>query len=312
MKKYILRALIFGSPIVICFLIVLVVDPYNFFNLFHVISDKDKFAVVQRTDESSPRGNILWKTIKFRRNPTKTVIIGDSQGKDIRTDLIQQLTGEEVSNLCFPGASFQTMFETFWFAAGEAELKKVYFQVAFMNYNNAREYDLFHFASNYFKRPYEYFTTKEIYFDSFVNIAYAITHEPWLVERSYEFLSDSDMEKLVQFRLDLFFKKYIYPEDLKIDFLKIIQYCRENEIEVNFIIFPVYEGVDKHLQEIGLTNMKNRFKSDISSYGNTYDLDTLTEIKSRRENFFDYFHPRQVIIDSLTRMVWKKKEESIL
>ncbi len=125
MKKYILRALIFGSPIVICFLIVLVVDPYNFFNLFHVISDKDKFAVVQRTDESSPRGNILWKTIKFRRNPTKTVIIGDSQGKDIRTDLIQQLTGEEVSNLCFPGASFQTMFETFWFAAGEAELKKV-------------------------------------------------------------------------------------------------------------------------------------------------------------------------------------------
>lgn len=307
MKKYILRGLLFSIPVFLYVLIILVVDPYNFFNLFHVISDKTKFTVIQRTDESSPRGNILWKTIQFRRNPVKTVIIGDSQGKDIRADLIEELTGEKAYNLCFPGASFQTMFETFWFAAGQTELKKVYFQVAFMNYNADREYDLFHFATDYFKMPYRYFTTKEIFFDSFINLAYATTRNPWLVSRSYEFSTADDMEKLARYRLKLFFNKYTYPEEYRQDFLKIRQYCSQHGIELNFIILPVYKGVDNYLEENELTDMRSRFREDISAYGFTYDLDTLSSIKNRRENFIDFFHPKQVIIDSLTRMICKRR-----
>lgn len=307
MKKYILRGFLFASPIIISMLVILVIDPYNFLNIFHVISDKDKFTVIQRTDESSPRGNILWKTIQYRRNPTKIIIIGDSQGKDIRTDLIEEQTGEKVYNLCFPGASFETMFEAFWFAAEQTDLEKVYFQVAFMNYNASRKYDLFHFAEDYFIWPYQYFTTKEIYFDSFVNLAYAITRNRWLVSRSYEYSSKEDMEKLVQFRLNLFFSNYIYPEKYESEFLKIKQYCIINDIELNFVIFPVYEGVDEHLEKVGLINMKKRFKQDISSYGYVYDLDELTEIKGRRENFFDYFHPKYEVIDSLTKMIWRKQ-----
>ncbi|MBK6344432.1 MAG: hypothetical protein IPF68_00615 [Bacteroidales bacterium] len=83
-------------------LFILVIDPYNFFGVFHVINDKDKFTIIQRTDESSPRGNILWKTIKFRRNPVSKVIIGDSQGKDINVDLIRDITGEEYLISAFP------------------------------------------------------------------------------------------------------------------------------------------------------------------------------------------------------------------
>lgn len=310
MKRYIFRGLLFAIPVVIYVLIIAVVDPYNLLNIFHIINDQDKFAVIQRSDESSPRGNILWKTIRFKRNPTKIVIIGDSQGKDIRPELIKKLTGVEICNLCFPGASFQTMFETFWYAAAHSKLEKVYFQVAFMNYNAARDYDLFHFAMDYQNRPYEYFTSKEIFFDSFANLAYAITRNPALLEGSYEFLPPDEMEKLAQFRLNLFFKKYVYPAKYKAEFLKIKEYCEAEGIELNFIFFPVYKGVDDHLEKVNLTAMKARFKQDIKSYGKSYDLDQLSEIKQNRDNFIDYFHPKQEIIDSLTRMIWRQNNKA--
>ncbi len=308
MKKYIFHGLLFASPIIIFMLVILVIDPYNFLNIFHVISDKDKFIVIQRTDESSPRGNILWKTVRFKRDPVSKVIIGDSQGKDINVDLIQEITGEKYFNFCFPGASFNTMFETFWFTAKHAKLEKVYFQVAFMNYNAEREYDLFHFAEDYFKRPYQYFTTKEIFLDAAANIAWVTTRNPWIVSRSYEFLPPDAMEDLAQSRLNLFFSKYSYPKNYLPEFIKIKKYCEDNNIELCFFILPVYEGVNRHLIKVGLDDEKLRFKEDIMSLGTTIDLDLLTEIKSNRNNFFDYFHPNTSMMDSLVRKIWIKEE----
>ena len=306
MKKYFLKIILFAIPVLLYALIIFVVDPYNFINVFHVINKKDKFTVIQRTDESSPRGNILWKTVSFKRTPVSQVIIGDSQGKDINVELIQEITGEKYFNFCFPGASFKTMFETFWFTTQQTRLKKVYFQVAFMNYNAEREYDLFHFAQDYFKHPYQYFTTKEIFFDAVANIAWVSTRNPWIISRSYEFLPPGQMEDLAQFRLNLFFKEYTYPTSYLGELQKIKDYCESKGIELTFVILPVYEGVDKHLVKIGLDDELERFKSDINSLGTTIDLDKLTEIKANRENFIDYFHPNLSMMDSLVRKIWVK------
>ncbi|MGV8112605.1 MAG: hypothetical protein AB2L17_06840 [Lentimicrobium sp.] len=304
MNKYLLKGLLFSMPLFIYAAIIIIVDPYNFLNIFHVISDEDKFRVIQRTDESSPRGNILWKTVEFKRKPVQNLIIGDSQGKDMNVGLIRELTGEEYYNFCFPGASFNTMFETFWFTVEHVKPEKVYFQVAFMNYNTYREYDLFHFAQDYFDRPWEYFTTKEIFIDSFMNLVWVSTRNTKVINRSYEFLNQEELQQLAQFRLDLFFKKYEYPQNFNREFKKIKDYCEAHGIGLGFIILPVYKNVDEHLKKVGLFDEKLRFKADMQSLGTTYDLDRLSEIKAERSNFIDYFHPRPVIMDSLVTMLW--------
>lgn len=301
---YFYKALLFALPVLAYVIFILVVDPYNFIGIFKVIDDKDKFLVVQRTDESSPRGNILWKTIAFRQNPTPNIIIGDSQGKDIDISIIKRNTGEDYFNFCAPGASFTTIFKTFWFAAEQTNLKKVYFQLAFMNYNLEREYDLWHFAGDYLKRPYEYFTTKEIFIDAVANVAWAVTRDKRIISRSYEFLPPGKMEDLAQFRLNLFFSEYTYPQSFKDELTKIAEYCNENNIEYSFLILPVYKGVDEHLAKNNLFDDKLKFKEDIYSLGYTYDLDKLSGLKEDRFNFIDYFHPTQVVMDSLTRIVW--------
>ncbi|HAH59047.1 MAG: hypothetical protein KUL83_07970 [Lentimicrobium sp.] len=304
MKKYFFRGLIFALPLFVYVLFILIVDPYNFINVFHVIPAKEKFRVIQRTDESSPRGNILWKTIEFKRNPVPNIIVGDSQGKDIDVVLVDSLTGEPYYNLCAPGSSFETMFNMFWFAARHSKLEKVYFQVAFMNYNANRQYDLFHFAADYFERPYEYFTTREIFFDAVANVAWAVSRNSYIVERSYEYLSPMNMENMARKRLDMFFGNYIYPDKYRDEFIKIKQYCSDNDIKLCFVILPVYKEVDQYLEEKGMIADRLRFRKDINSYGYTINLDKLTYLKEDRNNFIDYFHPTQSVIDALTRIIW--------
>lgn len=304
MKKYVFKALLFALPLIFYVAFIAIVDPYNFINLVKVIDDKDKFLVVQRTDESSPRGNLLWKTTEFRRNPIPNIIVGDSQGKDIDVDIIKEQTGEDYFNFCFPGASFTTIFKTFWFATEQTKLEKVYFQVAFMNYNMDRDYDLWYFTEDYMKRPYEYFTTKEIFFDALANVAWATTRNPKIVSRSYEFLPPSDMEDLAQSRLKLFFTEYTYPQIYKDELARITEYCEKNGIEFTFLILPTYHKVDDYLAKNNLFTNKLRFKEDINSLADVYDLDKLAKLKAYRHNFIDYFHPTHAVIDSLTRLVW--------
>jgi hypothetical protein len=118
-----------------------------------------------------------------------------------------------------------------------------------------------------------------------------------------------EINRLAQFRLRLFFQNYIYPEAEFEELNKITQYCKENDIELKFIIFPVYKGVDEYLEELNLTEMNQRFKVDIESMSETYDLDT-GYVKNNRDNFFDYFHPRDPVIDLITRHIWCKKDIS--
>lgn len=304
MKKYFFRGLLFAIPLILYVLFIVVVDPYEFINVFHVIPAKEKFRVIQRTDESSPRGNILWKAIHFKRNPVPNIIIGDSQGKDIDVALIDSITGDKYYNLCAPGSSYETMFDMFWFAAEQIKLEKVYFQVAFMNYNANRQYNLFYFATDYFKRPYEYFTTRDIFFDAAANVAWAVGRHPYIVERSYEYLGPQAMENLARSRLNLFFEKYVYPESYKAEFMRIKSYCEENKIKLYFVVMPVYKGVDNYLKEKSMVADKVRFLQDINSYGNTINLDKLTYLKQDRNNFIDYFHPTHTIIDAVTRIIW--------
>ncbi|MBM3437125.1 MAG: hypothetical protein FJY07_13025, partial [Bacteroidetes bacterium] len=273
MKRYLLKVTLFLSPVIVCAFLVILVDPYEFINVFHIISEKTKIEVLNRTDESSPRGNLLWKSLHYKRNPKSHIMIGDSQGKNIKSELIKELSGEDVFNYCVAGASFETLFEMFWFAAKQTQLEKVYFQFAFMNYNLDRTYNIFHFAQDYFDNPAKYFTTKEIYYDTFINLLYGLTKNPKLVANTYEFIPQSEINALAEYRLNLFFGNYIYPEKYFKELKRIKEYCDENNIEVVYIVLPTYIAVDEYLRNNNLWEMRETFMQQLRSLGTTIDLD---------------------------------------
>lgn len=306
MKKYIKKGLFFSIPFVLIFIFIFIVDPYEFINISHIIKSEYKIESYKRSDESSPRGAMLWKVIHYARNPKANLIIGDSQGKNISESLIKEISGKDFYNFCIPGSSYETMFQTFWFTVDQCELESVYFQVGFMNYSGNRSYSLFHFAQDYVDDPYLYFVKKDILFDSFFNAYYQISKDPALVQRSYEYDSFEKLDELSNYRLKLFFSDYSYPFEYYMELKKIVDYCHEKEIDVKFIILPTYYKTIEYLESNNLITMKDKFKDDIKSLGFVYDFDQPNEITKSRENFSDYFHPKNHIINKLTIEIWNQ------
>lgn len=306
MKRFLKKGLIFSSPILICIIFITLIDPYEFINISHIISSDIKFQVLRRSDESLPRGHMFWKTLHFKRNTVKNIIIGDSQGAGFDESYISDLTCEEYYNFCITGASYETIFDIFWFAAENTKLEHVYFQVGFMNYNANRSYNIFHFAQDYFDKPYLYFTKKEILIDSYYNFAYYITKNDNLIEKSYEHQNLGVRDSRSREILELFFSEYSYPESYFQELKLISEYCSENNIQLSFIIFPIYQAAQEYIVKNNLDEMNQRFKDDIKSLGKTYDFEVSSEFTKNRDNFIDYFHPKSPAYIDMSQDIWAK------
>lgn len=305
MNNFFFRGLVFCIPIFIYAIFILLVDPYEFINFSHIIDSETKIKVIRRSDESLPRGHMLWKTTHFKRHPAKNILIGDSQGVGFDEKLISNLSGEEYYNFCISGASYETMFKTFWFATETTQLKKVYFQLGFMNYNAKRSYDIFHFAQDYIDKPYLYFTTKEILFDSFYNFMYKITKDENLIKYDFHY-EDVEIRNIRSKEiLELFFKKgYKYPDKYFQELKAISEFCFENNIQLNFIIMPIYKEAKNYFIENNLLEYNQKFKQDIKSLGKTYDYEIKSGFSMDRDNFYDYFHNIPIIYTQLAYRIW--------
>jgi len=308
MLFYIKKILLFLIPVYIYWICVIVIDPFDFINISHIIPDNVKRSAINRDEEASPRGNIFWKYLKFRRNPTPYVIFGDSQGRKIKMDQVEQYTGHKYFNFCVPGASYETIFNNFWYAAKRVDLKKVYLQIGFMNYSNNRSYSLNYLAERYFKHPYLYFTSQEIFNDSYHNLMFEITNDTSYVINPYNNLSYHQLDSLSQNYLNMFFNDYSYPVEFEAEFEKIDSYCKENGISLNFLILPTYIAVHDYIKELNLTDERSRFINDLAKYGKVYDLDLNNPGSMIRKNFIDYFHPRQEFLDKCVNEVWKERQ----
>lgn len=306
LKKYIIKGLYFLIPVYLYIALIIVVDPYEFIDIFHVIKPEAKIEVIRRNDATSPRGSMLWKMIHFKRNPKKNLIIGDSQSTDIKESLVKKYTGKDFFNFSVPGSSYQTIFETFWHVTEQIKPESVYFQVAFMNYNSNRSYSLFPFGQDYVDKPYSYFTRKEILYDCYYNLKYLLSGDSLLFERNYQYSNIELQNKISERSIRMFFNNYDYPENYHNELQRIADYCKINDIEINFIILPVYDEVHTYLAEHNLEEMNSRFKNFIKSLGHTYDFDIPNELTENRDNFTDYFHTKIFVVDDLTEQIWKK------
>jgi hypothetical protein len=304
MKQYLKRSLLFSTPIILCFIFIFLIDPYEFINISHIINSDIKFQVLRRSDESLPRGHILWKTLHFKRRPVKNIIIGDSQGVGFDATYISNLSGKEYYNFCVTGASYKTMFKIFWFTAETTKLERVYFQVGFMNYNASRSYDIFHFAQDYFDKPYLYFTTKEILIDSYYNFIYSLTKNDDLIKYSFNFQELEIRDARSKEILEMLFKNYNYPTEYYQELKKISEYCKNKNIQLYFIIFPMFDAVKNYIVENNLDKMNQQFKDDIKSLGYTFDFDVRSDFTKNRDNFIDYFHPIPVAYIELSQNIW--------
>lgn len=305
MNKLYLKLLLFLSPFILHAILIIIVDPYNFLNYSHLIPDRDKKLCLGRTMETTPRGNICWKVLEYERNPLDYVLIGDSRMAHINNSITNEIIGENVYNFTIPGGNFHTLKDIFWIVSKNKNLKEVYIQLVFLNFSNNVNYDLMENIEKFQASPISYLYNKNIIFDTWVNVYYQFTKNDKFVDIE-EREKDVDLwkraDKIVNDRLT----KFDYSEEFARDLEKMAAYCTQNNINLYFILPPTYSEFIGKVKQIGLEKEYSKFDNLLHYLGKTIDLDTMKNFCSNSNNFEDYFHYQDDMLDSVTRVIWKE------
>jgi hypothetical protein len=211
--------------------------------------------------------------------------------------------GEEVYNFSIPGGNINTLKDLFWTAAKNKNLKEVYLQFVFLNFNKNVTYDLMEFVRKFQSKPLRYLYDKEIIVDTWSLLYYHITKDSDFVniEKKEENIDLwKRAEKLTVDRLD----KYEFPIRYSEELEKIANYCRANHIKLYVIQLPTHDAFLEKVNEKGLMEEYELYNKIIYKLGETVNLDTFKSFNSNRNNFKDYYHYKNEILDSITRMTW--------
>lgn len=308
MKKFLFLISIFSIPVLICWLLIFLIDPCNFFNISRIIDNDTKIKIINRSYEAQTRGNMLWKLLEFERKPCKNLIIGDSQAYHINGELIKELTGNKFYNFSIPGANAETKFSIFWSVVKQTKLNNVIIQFSFPNWKLNQKENLFLSAMDYIDKPYLYLLNVNVIEDSFQNIIFKITGKFSKSINKIQFPITDEQNKLFDSSLKFMYKNYKYPNENINELKKIVNYCKDNKIKIEFVIFPIHQRYYDYLSEHDLMQFNDKFISDLSSQCITHNYSTNRILNNKEENFKDYFHQNQLITDSITRMVWGKNK----
>lgn len=294
-------------PFFLIALVVTIIDPYHYFFSRHFIPDTVKLQVINRNEKSMPRGNTLWKAIAYSRNPSPNVIIGDSRAFDLNPDTIQKLSHLPCFNFGVPGGNIRSVIETFWYVSRIMKPERLYIQVGYHTYSENNRYNLMSDALKVRKRPYLFYSRLYFLEESFLDLFHWITKKA-AVHREIKF-DPATWNKILAEQGENSLQSMDYPEDYYRELQEISAYCRENRIELNFILFPDHQDFHELIRRYSLQESYDKFKQDMHSLGRVYDFDTPgSSISSDRSNYRDIFHLQHELIDGyITRSIWKEK-----
>ncbi len=309
MHRFLTRLLVFLILVGIYCLIVLAIDPYNYFFKRNFISNKTKIEVINRNPKSMPRGNTLWKYIDFKRHPCKNIIIGDSRAFDLNVNLIEKISGKEYFNFGVPGGNYKSIFETFGFITSVTKPERVYIQVSFHTYSRSSDYDLMADAQEVYRNPWLFFSRGYFFEEAILDAYYSLTGYPDPGSITMPF-NEEVWNQILLKQGDNSLKKMIYPPDYYNELKKISAYCKSHNIELAFIIFPDQKDFHDLILKRSLGKEYRQYKKDIHSLGTVYDFDYPESILARsRGNYRDIFHLNPDLIDSyIIPGIWGKSE----
>jgi hypothetical protein len=297
MKKLLKKSLLFSIPFVLFGLLLLAIDPFNYFHMSKIIPDEVKARVSGKVNYR------LWKMIQYNQNPTANILLGDSRMILIDAEYITDKTAGDYYNFAYGGGSLTEMIETFWFADSIIDLKSVYIGINFHLFNKYHTVNEVEKIKAYFENPFLYLIDKVVIkagalcvADYILGIKTMIEKPPMTEEQFWQYqLEHSAYEQ---------FKHYGYPDENYRKLEEITVYCEKNNIELSFIIFPEHMDLINRYYELGLKKQFFKFKDDIARLGRTYDFDFENEMTLKRENFTDPYHFTESVSRQLINEIW--------
>ena len=294
--RFFKRLMWFCLPFILAAGFIAVVDPFNFLPVKSVISNEVKSAI-------SPQLNpCLWKMNIFLQQPIDKILLGDSRMDGINEDDIEAVSHERYFNFGYGGASLREVIDTFWFAAENAKLQKVYIGVNLNIYNDYENVNRTQVYKSIHDNPTLYFINRTVWQAALTSVYSQLTNEDLKIG-----VPTASREQFWQDELEImrsYYRKYVYPKKYKQELQKIADYCRQNNIELNFIIFPAHTDEQNLINEAHLENENQQMRHNLQAFGTVYDFNTENNLTTDKANFDDPVHFNLTSRQELIREIW--------
>ena len=280
LKTLLRKGFIFILPIIAWICIVVIIDPFNYFNLNKTISQQSKEKSAQKLN------SLLYNSLQFKNHPTTSVIIGDSRIRRLPTERIKELTGDDYYILHSNAAKLNEIIDLFWLTNKYAKLENVIIGINFNLYNEYAYSNRVADVQEMIRNPFIY-----IFNWSIAETVYlALKNEFYGIQKNDRINKEKFWEHTISNVATNHYSKYRHPHSILKRLREVGTYCLENKINLSLIIVPHHKEFHDRLVDFNLTKEEIQFKEEISSIGKVIDFDYPNSITNCKRCFTDPIH----------------------
>jgi hypothetical protein len=283
-RRFFFQVLLFATPFLVWAMIVIAIDPFDYFNLFHVVPEPVKLQ------NAASLNSMMFNMLKEAHEPCENLIIGDSRVQGLSLDEIRKVTGERYHTLYSNALKLNEAVDLFWFANQQRQLKHVVFGINFNEYNEYAYADRVHSVEAVIHNPLLYLfdrsTAQAVYYLVKALLAgkKGVSSQPPMSREAF-------WNYIVTVRGREHYAKYRHPDALYRRMQDMVAFAKEQGTEVTIIIVPHHEDFQKRVREFGLVDQYLRFKREMSDIGaRVIDYDYRNDITCDASKFTDPIH----------------------
>ena len=283
------KGLIFMLPVLAWITIVVIVDPFNYFNISQKISEKAKLESAQKLN------SLLYNVIDFKNSPSPHIIIGDSRIRKLPTDRIKELSGDDYHTLHANAAKLNEIIDLFWVADAYSELENVILGVNFNLYNEYAYSDRVTDAKELIKNPLIYIFNLDV----LETVYLAVKNEFFGIKKKEKRNGKLFWEYTINTVASNHYSKWKKPENTLKRLKELSDYCTQKNINLTLLIVPHHKEFHDQLIKYDLSKAEINFKNKIKEIGKVIDYDFPNRITNCKDCFGDPLHAT----DSISKVI---------
>tara|TARA_B110000908_G_C10221489_1_gene435594 strand:- start:916 stop:1842 length:927 start_codon:yes stop_codon:yes gene_type:complete len=283
------KGFIFMLPILAWITIVVIVDPFNYFNISQKISEKAKLESAQKLN------SLLYNVIDFKNSPSPHIIIGDSRIRKLPTDRIKELSGDDYHTLHANAAKLNEIIDLFWVADAYSELENVILGVNFNLYNEYAYSDRVTDAKELIKNPLIYIFNLDV----LETVYLAVKNEFFGIKKKEKRNGKLFWEYTINTVASNHYSKWKKPENTLKRLKELSDYCKQKNINLTLLIVPHHKEFHDQLIKYDLSKAEINFKNKIKEIGKVIDYDFPNRITNCKDCFGDPLHAT----DSISKVI---------
>ena len=301
LRRLVSDAALFATPFVVWILAVVVVDPFDYFDISHVVPEPVKM------ENAAPLNEMMHDMLKEVHNPGENLIIGDSRVQSFSLPQIKEITGLQYHRLSSNALKLNEAVDLFWFANQRKRIARVVFGINFNQYNEYAFADRVHSVQAVIHNPLLY-----VFDRSVAQAAYYVTKAALTGHHAFSsappMTRDEFWKYIVTVRAKEQYGRYRHPDELYRRMQDMVTFARGQGTEVTFVIVPHHADFQRRVEDFGLTGEAARFRRELKDLGvRVVDYDYPNAVTADKLNFKDPIHCNHAVASMIVKEVFGGK-----